>query len=159
MAKISVFWSCHHCSSIAEKFDSRFGKNINFYVIKRFFIMSLGWGAISKSCVEGGSNGFLQLHTAYNQWPNLSFLMLQPILRIIFDFSKIFYARIYHFQNCFNQKIFCYGPMYVQWQQEVSLIPVFAAELEFFDILEHLECHIRLPRGFLHQNLSISKMF
>ena len=53
--------------------------------------------------------------------PNLDFLMLQLILLIILDFSKASYIRIHHFQKYFNWKLFCYGLIYVQWQQEVDM--------------------------------------
>ena len=74
--------------------------------------------------------------------------MLQPILLIIFDIPKVYYARIYHFKKCFNQRIFCYGPIYVQWHQEINLISNFSTGLRFFDVLDNFACHIRLPQGF-----------
>ena len=69
---------------------------------------------------------------------------------IIFDFSKVSYARICSFQNCFNWETFCYGPIYVQWQSEVNLTSNYSAELDFFDVVGNLDCHIRLLQGFLH---------
>ena len=38
--------------------------------------------------------------------------MLQSFLLIIFDFSKVSYTRIYHFQKYFGWEFFYYGPTY-----------------------------------------------
>jgi hypothetical protein len=32
-------------------------------------------------------------------------------------------------------------------------------KIEFFDVVENFDCHIRLPQGFLHYNLSFLKAF
>ena len=56
------------------------------------------------------------LRPLHKNWPNLDFLMLPELLLIIFEFPRVSYTRIYHFQKGFNHKLFCYRPIYVQWQ-------------------------------------------
>ena len=91
--------------------------------------------------------------------PNLIFLMSQAIQIVIFDFSKVSYTRNYCFKDTFSWELFCYGSIYVRWLQEVILTSNFSANLAFFDVVTSSAYHIRLPQGFLCQNLFFPKLF
>ena len=83
-------------------------------------------------------------------WMQLCDMMLYPILLIIFGFPKGFYTRIHHFQKCFNWELFCYGPIDVQWEQEVALTSNYSAKLQFFDVVINFAYHISISQGILH---------
>jgi hypothetical protein len=64
----------------------------------------------------------------------------------------VFYARIHHFQNFFNWKLFCNASIFVQWQQEVTRTSSFSAGLHFLMLQTILLVIFDFPMVFYARN-------
>ena len=93
------------------------------------------------------------------QWPNLDFMMMQPVLLIIYDFPRVSYTRIYHFLKCFNRELFCYGPIYVQCQQEEDLTSNFWANWGFLMSQPILVVIFNFPKAYYTRIYRFQKCF